>query len=301
MASYLDLFDKKSIKPSSKALYAQKLLFLNDAKPIHDLEFLIDVKQVLHRISHFAPSTQRSYIIAIISLLKEVEGANATDLYNEYYELLEHFNKQLATNNSKTKKEIDNWTNQDEIKEKFNELLTILAAIKGKHIIKQCEFNALLNLVILSLYVLLPPRRNLDYSCMMLGDGTDKAFNYLVPSKSKKHPNWIMKFNNYKTAGTYETQTIIVPDALKEILKVFLKFIPKNGFLLVDYDGVKLKGVNAITLILNKIFCKRVGVGMLRKSYLTEKYSNFANDMKKDADAMGTSIEMVQNQYLKND
>jgi chorismate-pyruvate lyase len=59
--------------------------------------------------------------------------------------------------------------------------------------------------------------------------------------------------------------------------------------------------VNSITRILNKVFGKKVGVSLLRNIYLTDKYSNKVEDLKEDAEAMGTSSNTILNNYVKVD
>jgi hypothetical protein len=54
-----------------------------------------------------------------------------------------------------------------------------------------------------------------------------------------------------------------------------------------------------MTRILNKIFGKSVGSSMLRNMYLSNKYSNIIENLKKDTTDMGTSVDMALNNYIK--
>jgi hypothetical protein len=132
----------------------------------------------------------------------------------------------------------------------------------------------------------------------------DKSFNYLVLDDMQFH------FNNYKTAKTYQTQTVDISPELQKVIKQFLPYHPlikefkkKGGltemFLIVNQAGVHPEAKNYITRVLNKIFDKKIGVSMLRNIYLTSKYGGENTDKKDDADAMGTSVNMVDNQYTK--
>jgi hypothetical protein len=57
---------------------------------------------------------------------------------------------------------------------------------------------------------------------------------------------------------------------------------------------------NAITKKLNAIFDgKKIGSSMLRKMYLTNKYSDVIENMKDDAENMGTSTGVMQTNYIK--
>jgi hypothetical protein len=56
-----------------------------------------------------------------------------------------------------------------------------------------------------------------------------------------------------------------------------------------------------MTLILNKIFGKKVAVSMMRNIYLTSKYGNEQAKMKQDAHDLGTSLSTITTNYVKQD
>jgi hypothetical protein len=51
--------------------------------------------------------------------------------------------------------------------------------------------------------------------------------------------------------------------------------------------------------MLNKVFGKKVGSSMLRHIYLSGKYGNELEEMKKDAEAMGHSVSQQKEYILK--
>ena len=55
-----------------------------------------------------------------------------------------------------------------------------------------------------------------------------------------------------------------------------------------------------ITKILNKIFNKKISSSMLRNIFLTDKYSGVIDELKKDTNAMSTSVNTALNNYIKN-
>jgi hypothetical protein len=59
--------------------------------------------------------------------------------------------------------------------------------------------------------------------------------------------------------------------------------------------------MNDITKRLNKIFGKKIGASMLRNIYSTDKFSDLAKELKNAAAQMGTSPQMLLNQYTKTD
>jgi len=312
-----EIFNGKNITESSKKLYLANLKRLNNNEIPKNFNFLSNIEQIQEKINKYKPNTQRSYIISIVSLLKllkEKQPKKFKKLYDDYYEILETLNNNLKDNTTKTEKEEQNWISQDEIKQKLNDKMIILESIKDLKKINESQYNDLLDLLILSLFVLQKPRRNKDYQEMYVirkykdEYGTEKNFLDLFNN------NFI--FNNYKTKSTYQTQNQQVNDNLRNIINEYLKFHPlKKNFkqpnntttlFLVKYDGSALSSNNALTRILYKIFEKKIGSSMLRKLYLTDKYgekmeqvNEIMNEMKNDANAMGNSVGTIQTNYIK--
>jgi hypothetical protein len=69
---------------------------------------------------------------------------------------------------------------------------------------------------------------------------------------------------------------------------------------LVDEKGNAMKISTEITKILNKIFNKKISSSMLRNIFLTDKYSGVIDELKKDTNAMSTSVNTALNNYIKN-
>jgi hypothetical protein len=319
------LFDGKVISESSKNLYLKNLVRLNGGQPIKNLNFLKDVEAIQERLNELKPNTRRTYIIAIVSLLKQmIDQPKMKKLYDKYYPSLEAINKDLKTSNEKTPKETDNWLSQEEIKSKFEELKTILPELTGKKI-TEAQYNKLLDAVILGLYVLQRPRRNMDYQDMtvtLLKVKTPKTSKAAaaVPSevipkddtavKSLSNvlnlPDNRFEFNNYKTKGTYSQQTESLDYELRQMIDVYLKYHPLAKEMkkeavpfIVSYDGKPFLNNNDFTRLLYKIFGKKIGVSMLRKIFLTDKYKDTLDELKKDSSAMGTSTATIQDHYIK--
>jgi hypothetical protein len=306
-----DIFSNKSITDSSKKLYIANLNRLNGNLPVKNLNYLNDIEAIKKKLDRYKPNTQRSYIISVVSLLKvmkEKQTKKYSKLYDSYYSILDDMNKKLKDNTGKTEKEELIWIDQDAVKTKLEEKMKILEDIKDNKKLDKDEYEKLLQLVVLSLFVLQKPRRNKDYQEMSIvkkykpENGTND--NFLDLTKNE------FQFNNYKTAGTYKTQTCSVDPLFREILNVYLKFHPlklklreKDSLvpLLVDYNGDKLKSNNALTRILNKIFGSKIGSSMLRKFYLTDKYADVMKEMKQDVISMGTSAGTAQDNYIKKD
>jgi hypothetical protein len=305
--SVFDPFSNKpEISASSRKLYTFNLTKLNNNKPIVNLNFLAK-KDVLDRLGDMKPNTRRTYLIAIVSSLKDRPEKKWKTLYAKFYEPLMALNKELKDNTHKTDKVKENWVEQSAVQDKRQELENVVAEIKDKKKITESEYDRLLQLTLLSLYTLQPPRRNKDYMDMLIVKKTpeDPAKNYLNTTDWK----WI--FNNYKTQKKYKQQVTEVPAELRTILEVYIKFHPDAKMLkkkggdpvpfLVHYDGKPVSTSTEMTRMLNKIFGKKVGVSMLRASYLTDKYGDKLQELKEDVGAMGTSVDVAQSNYIKAD
>ena len=296
----------KNITESSLKLYLNNLRRLNGGDFPKSLTFLKDVEAVVAKIADYKPNTRRTYLISIVSLLKT--EPKQKKLYDKYYSLLETYNKAGATNNEKSETQKENWLSQTEVKKTYDELTAAVAPLTEKKKLSTDEYNKLLSWVVLSLYVLAPPRRNLDYQLAVAinkySAELPTEYNYLDLSADK----WY--FNNYKTKGTYKTQEVQANPEVMSVIRKYLKFHPLraelkkksgNAPLLATADGEPLAGNNAITRILNKVFGRRIGVSMLRNIYLTDKYSGQTAELKQDASDMGTSTNVIQNHYIKTD
>ena len=100
----------KPISDSSKKLYTRNLMKLNNDMPITNFNFLKDPKNILNMIKEYKPTTQRSYIIAICTVLK---NSKHQDLYNKYFEILSNFNNQLKVRTDKSEKQEKNLLSND--------------------------------------------------------------------------------------------------------------------------------------------------------------------------------------------
>jgi hypothetical protein len=289
-----DIFKCKDLTKSSLDSYKAKLNKLNDNKPIKNLNFLNNIENIKDKIKDFKPNTQRNYFIAIASILKCYLTNNKTKkietLYNEYSKILDNYNNELRDQTSMSDAENKNWINKDELDKVYNDL-------KSNHKNNKESFQ---NYLLLSLYYLQPPRRNKDYQLLKIAikynDMLSNEFNYLDMKKKK------FIFNNYKTAKKYNKQEVDINDELYQILLSYIKtFKLKDGdFLLNDLkNNQPYTHTNSITLLLNRIFKKKVGASMLRKVYLTNKYGDETKELKKDMTAMGSSIQVAQNNYIK--
>jgi hypothetical protein len=299
-----EILNNKKITDSSRKLYNANFVRLNDGNPVLKFDFLKDVPTITDKLSKYKPNTQRGYIIAITSLmgdLKETNPKKYKKTYEEYYKLLTQYNTTLKDQTSQSANEKTNWITPEKKQEVITECDKIIDVIGTKRKITEDQYNKLFECLVLSLYTKIPPRRNVDYQDMLIvrKNTTQDATNNFLDVASKK-----FIFNKYKTAGSYKTQTIDIPDDLMKVITLYLKHRPKkeddtNQFL-VSFVGEPYTQNNSITRILNKIFDGKVGASMLRKLYLTNKYSDTLDELKSDVAQMGTSVDVAKNNYIKD-
>jgi hypothetical protein len=208
-----------------------------------------------------------------------------------------------------------NWIEWKEVQTKWETLRDEVNTFKNSKSITKKNFDTLLDFVVLSLYVLIPPRRNKDFLFMYILLKPMTAEEKLEPEIKNYFDveNQQFIFNVYKTQKFYGQQVEDVPDDLFDILKIWIKFHPiinmnsagrkpREVKLFVNHDGSPYTLVNFITLRLNKIFEKKVASTMLRHIYITHKFGPEFEELYKEAKntaaKMSHDIEQ-QRKYVK--
>jgi len=296
------LFDKRPtpISDSSRKLYISNLKKLNGGEEPTSFKFLKSMENVLKLIEDKKPTTQRTYFIAICSVL--ANGNGPKKLYDKYYAVLTQMNKDLQNRTTKSDTQAKNWLKPGEIDQVYDQINKEVKRIRVSHITKK-DFNTVLNLVVFSIFTKTPPRRNIDYTLMKISSNmSDSKFNYLDIDKKT------FVFNNYKTQKKYNQVVIDIPDDLWIIIVKYLRFHPERNkiknkkyeiFFLVNHNGDNLANSNDITKILNNAFGQKIGSSLLRNMYLTHKFGDTMEALKDDTAAMGTSIGVAMNTYIK--
>ena len=304
--------DKKSrapVKKQTQDSYDRRLNYLNNGEPIDNYAFLHDVNVVMEKIQKFKPGTQRNYMIAIVSALKNVPVMSS--VLKTYTDLMDKFNSELKVNNTKSETQKENWITQGEVEQVYNKILddNIDHLCMKRKNITEPFWSSITDLIVLSLFILQAPRRILDYRQMYITKGNPKELdatkNYYVVSTHT------FIFNNYKTAGIYKTQTQMACPKLQNILDCYIKIHPikltaSNEIpMLCNFRGEPYTVSCDITRILNRIFkreCgKRVSINLLRNIYLTDKFGSKISELKDTASLMGTSSNTIENTYVKVD
>lgn len=280
------LMEEKHITESSAKQYIRCLVIANCNQPFSSLDFLKAKKKVDTCLQPYKPNTKKSILTAIVSVAKHFKMIGLYDYY--YKKLLELVPKQEATG-EKTETEKANWIDWNAVLEKHKAMGSSLKT-----------WNDHLRYMLLSLYVLAPPRRNLDYLVMYVAPkkraNMETSKNYLLLKENQ------FVFNRYKTGGAYGQQVLDIPADLRTVIDEYLAHSPAKTTgeypFLVNVNGTKYETSGAITRMLNAVFGKKIGASMLRHSYLSDKYN--LKEMKQDADAMAHSMNQ-QRDYLRTE
>jgi hypothetical protein len=196
----------------------------------------------------------------------------------------------------KTETQKDNWVGGAEVKGLWETLKRNADLLYKKTTLTQADLQQIQSYIILSLLggMFIAPRRSKDYTDFKIKDIDRTKDNYLDKAT--------LVFNSYKTAKCYGEQKVAIPPTLKLLLSKWIKRNP-TPWLLFDTNGNQLSSVK-LNQRLNKLFDgKKVGVNMLRHSYLTDKYADTISQNKSiqnDMTNMGSSTNMLKT-YVKED
>ena len=313
------LKEVKKISEISIGVYLRNLKKLNNNNEVADLEFkfLKDTGVIMKKLDSFKATTIRNYLISIVSILslyKDIPDSPLKALHDQYHSLMMVKKTEVLETNStgeRSETQENNWINWNDVKDQhktLGEKVNTFYKKKSGSITPE-DFQVLTAYMILSLYTLVSPRRNKDYTLMrvvntftpeMAASPDGLNFNYLDLTKKK------MIFNNYKTSKKYGRFDLAIPRALMIVINKYIKHRAAkfplddndNKPFLIKPDGSALDKSNDITKTLNKVFGKAIGCSMLRHIFLTDKYSTTFKQAKIDAEIMGHSSAEQKN-YIK--
>jgi hypothetical protein len=199
------------------------------------------------------------------------------------------YNAEQKTN-TMTNEQKESWIDWNSVIEHMDQLKR-----KYLYVFKESKpsITDILNLqkyIVLSCYVLIPPRRCLDY-CEMKYSGFDKE-------KENYFEKGSFVFQIYKTAKFLGKQVEKLPNGLSCLIRKWISFRPHSEYLFTDQHNNKLTS-NGMTKILNSIFGKNVSVNQLRHTYITEKMGPLIKKLDEVASDMGHSVQ-TQKLYVKD-
>ena len=316
--------ESRGIRDTSVALYKRhlnKLAMEITGKDYQNEKFLkTKVDDVIKYIETKSNSVMRNFAASVMVALSPKQKNSPSDDYRNVYERYAKLLTEGQANyleskkdNKMNKKEEDNWMDFNEVISLRNKIFKRLKQegvnLSSKDISKS-NFDLLQQYLVLSLYTMLPPRRN-EYATMKIINKKEyldldkdelKKNNYLV---NLSKINKIFSYGSDKVKSKIEggSNTINIPKDLNTVLNLWLNFNQSDNLLVTQQGGLGLTK-NQLTLLLNRIFKpKMVSTSMLRKIYLTHTFGDETDRNKKKAqiaEDMNHSVSVAENIYIKD-
>lgn len=315
----------KTIKPSTIKMYIANIKklskLMNDGKEEGGINWLKNMDKVKDKLKekktngkelHF--SSIRNYMnSAIMYLYAMNEKGSTDDLIEEYSKYRDQLNKQYddsVAGGTYSSNQEKNVITMEELHKVITDIGTELKAMKLKKVDKlNTRQRSLLQIyLILNVHSIMPFRN--DLGGMKIS--SKRAFNKLTTEDKEKNNYLVLErngkqmffcMNDYKTSRKYSEKCIELPAELRKVMRFYLQFT-QNDYLLTRNDGEPMTR-NAISQALSKTFIKRLGksvsTNLIRKIYLSEKYSAVKDEMAKDAEVMGHSVATQQKIYVKKE
>lgn len=302
MKRLIEMLVNKGLSNSSINCYIKQLERLN-GDTVNNLKFLFDYDDIMSKLEKYGNATRKNYLAMINSILGLFNEPKYEKLKDKYYKLMMELDTQQredSKSNEKSQTQKDNWLDWEDIEKVKKELENDVNTFKSKQTINEKQYDKILDLLLLSLYTDIPPRRN-EYKDMIVVKKWKPTMPNDVNYYSQSDNTFI--FNVYKTSKKYGQQILKLEDNNKliSIIKLYLKHHPlkneTNYDFLVSHKGTPFI-INTITKRLNSIFGKKIGASMLRHIYLTHKYADDLEQMKLDSQMMAHSMN-EQKEYIK--
>ena len=286
----------KSLSQSTQTLYKSKLGKLARLG-VTDLSNTSQVIQSVNSISTNL-NTQKTYLQAVFH--ENPDPAYKSQLELLYKQLREQEYKD-GTKQLTTKQVISfiSWDQLVAIRNNFSEQLNATEQLRLLSKVKYQKKLPYKQLVLLSLYTLLPPRRIADYLHMYCyinrPENLDTTINYYIQSERK------FIFNIYKTSPVYGTQEVDIPVELHQVIENYIivyKIAERDS--LLGYSSEENLS-DAIGTLYQELTEKRVTVDIIRHSWSIhrDRQGRTADQIKADAVLMAHSFEQ-EVRYVKD-
>ncbi len=307
---------KPDIKQSSVDVYARSIIKM---KQLNKFD-LLDEDDIL---SYFDSEEAKkkftlSYIknnLVSLNLFNQIQNKSFKKIKSRMVEMM----YAKTDENSKSRRDLDNWITKTELIEIYNRKLHELRKKKitkrGISSIDDKTNRLLQEILIASFYILIPPRRNIYATLILI---TNKTYNNLTEDQIKNNNYFVyvnrskkfMSLGDWKNSNKSGTQIIKFENnkKLNQIINLFYKFNKNriNGHMLKNSRGGDMT-TNLLTKILNNFFAesgKKISSTIIRKIYISENpVAKELNKVMKKADIiaqkMGHTSSTSQKYYYK--
>jgi len=261
-------------------------------------------KEILESLMTYKPNIRKTKLSAFIVVLDQKD-----DTPDDVKEIIDNYRKQLFADaddvdkdekkQKLTESQEKNYITWDEVLKIYENLRTEAEPLFKLENLNKKQYNQLQEFVLLSLYVLTPPRRSLDYAQFKIKSIDESTDNYMTVKGRKKEGTLV--FNAYKNSKRLGKQEVKISNALRNIIQKWMLKNP-NEYLITTNTGNRIEQPR-VNLMLNNIFNKNIGSSLLRHIYLTHKYGDVdLEEMEKTTHEMGNSeIERTLKYVKKNE
>lgn len=280
--------NRSHLADSSLATYSSNLknLFYKVFGEIPiDINLFNNSDKIMKFLENYEPQKRKTYLASLFILTN-----------NPIYQ--KQMNKDIAHYNENIKMQIKDhtqknyWLSKEELNNIYQQTREIAEHTYKKKNLTMEDKQQILNYIILSLYILTPPRRSGDYIFLRIKN-ISPAENYILKNK--------FIFNKYKTSSTYGQQIEEIPKELMSILKKWIK-VNDTDYLIFDNNGNQMTN-SKLTHKLNRIFKKKLSTSALRHLFISYKYQDLIKqheNLESDLKQMGSSM-LQEKVYLKKD
>lgn len=258
--------------------------FINNTDRI--IEYIESIKSL---------SSRKTFYASIVSLLsvrqKDSKILDAIDKYRSIMNgLIRTYNENIK-NQHKSRKENEKWIEWNKVLKTHTKLWQEVNTLFTKKNPTEDNIFKLQRFVVLSLFVLNPPRRIMDYVDFKIKNIDEKTDNYMDEKRK------VFVFNSFKNSNTKGQQIVEINPNLFAIMKQWKKIqLNRGSEWLINPKGRTTKASNLnFRTILSGCFDSKLGisVNILRHSYLTWLFGDQPSLREKEklAEQMGHSIE----------
>ena len=311
----------RDIRDTTLKIYITNMKKLT--KQINEEEFSMDMfiskqKQILEYLDTLSNSVMKKMISTIMVFISPKKN-EPIEKYKSFYDTLKKkLNKENAVylekvaNNKKSDKDEKNWVNMSYLLSVKSKLLKQIKALgynftKDTGVENKKDFFLIQKYLIACLYTELPPRRLIyantnivsEKELKTLSQETKDNNSYLVSvNKSKKY---LYYGKDSDKSGTETNIIVHIPKSMNSLLNFWIK-INKTHHLLLDHNGEKLTK-NSLSKLVHNIFSnkdKDISVNLIRKVYVSEKFSKINQEKQKIGEQMNHSVSTQDFFYSKN-
>lgn len=235
-----------------------------------------------HLMSKYEPNSRKTKLAAFIVALDDGKDAHETVLNKFRLQLQKDANFVTRKENSQKLN-----TSQEKAYIPWDEVLKVYEKLKAetrplwRNNASRVNLSKIRDFILLSMYVLIPPRRSADYYNFKLRDIDEKKDNYVLDDS--------LVFNSYKNSNKLGSQKVKAPKELIDLIDKWSK-LNKSDWLIPSNSG-KQMSQTGLTAVLNRVFGKKISSSMLRHIFLTSKYGDIdLEDLNETTKNMGSSL-----------